>query len=94
MTVPRSLAVHRQPIQSIQLHGFGDASRSGVGAAVFTVTEQEAGFTRRLVAAKARLAKQGLTIPRLELVSAHMVKNLLTNVKDALKRFPVLGLHG
>ena len=32
----------------------------------------ESGITQRLVAAKARLVKQGLTIPRLELVSAHM----------------------
>ena len=61
---------------------------------MFAVVEQEAGITQRLVAAKARLAKQGLTIPRLELVSAHMVTNVLANVKDALKGFPVVGLHG
>ena len=76
------------------MHGFGDASGYGVGATVFAVVEQEAGITQRLVAAKARLAKQGLTIPRLELVSAHMVTNVLANVKDALKGFPVVGLHG
>lgn len=62
---PRSLAVHREPIQSIQLHGFGDASGDGVGVAVYTVTEQESGTTQRLVVTKARLAKLGLTIPRL-----------------------------
>ena len=39
-----------------------------------------------LVTAKARLAKQGLSIPRLELVLGHMATNLITN---ALEGFPV-----
>ena len=39
--------------------------------------------------AKSRLAKKGLTIPRLELVSGHMVTNLLHNVKESLQEFPV-----
>jgi hypothetical protein len=35
------------------------------------------------------LAKQGLTIPKLELVSGHMAVNLITNVKIALEGFNV-----
>ena len=50
-------------------------------------------FNQGLVAAKARLAKQGLTIPRRELVSGHMAVNLLSNVQDALQGFPVTSLH-
>ena len=42
-------------------------------------------WNKGLVAAKARLAKEGLTIPRLELVSAHMAANLVTNVRNALQ---------
>ena len=57
------LAEHRHPIESIPWHGFGDTSGHGVGAAVYTVVKQESGLAQRLVAAKARLAKQGLTIP-------------------------------
>ena len=34
-----------------------------------------------LVASKARLAKEGLTIPRLELVAGHMAVNLAINVE-------------
>ena len=41
------------------------------------------------MAAKSRLAKKGLTIPRLELVSGHMATNLVHNVKEALQGFPV-----
>ena len=45
------------------------------------------------MAAKSRLAKQGLTIPRLELVSAHMAVNLVNNVQEALQGFPVFEVH-
>lgn len=47
-----------------------------------------------LLAAKSRLAKKGLTIPRLELVSAHMAANLVENVKNALEGQPVRSVHG
>ena len=49
--------------------------------------------TQGLVAANARLAKEGLTIPRLELVAGHTAANLLTNVRDALIWFPVKSLY-
>ena len=94
IAVSRALADHREPIQAIQLHGFGNASSCGVGAAVYAVVKQESGTTQRLVAAKARLPKQGLTIPRLELISALMVTNLLANVKVALEGLPVTELNG
>ena len=92
--VNRALADHREPIQEIHLHGFGDASSCGVGAAVYAVVKQESGTTQQLLAAKARLSKQGLTIPRLELIAAHMVTNLLVNVRGALEGFPVANLNG
>ena len=75
--VPRSLVLAREPIQAVALHAFGDASAQGVAAAVYAVVEQETGVKQGLVAAKARLAKQGLSIPRLELVAGHMAVNLL-----------------
>lgn len=45
------------------------------------------------MSAKARLVKQGLTIPRLDLISAHMVRNLLVNLKFALD-LPIIGING
>ena len=91
--VPRSLAVHRESIESIKLHSFGDASKSGVAACVYAVVEQASGTNQGLVTAKARLPKQGLTIPRLELVAAHMAANLVVNVREALTGFPVESSH-
>ena len=68
----------------IQLHAFGDASTQGVGAAVYAVIRQSSGTTQPLVAAKGRLAKLGLRVPRLELLSTHMATNLVTNVRNTL----------
>ena len=67
---------------------------NGLGATAFALVTQESGITQRLVAAKSRIAKKGLAIPQLELVAAHMVANLLTNVKEAFSGFPVADLHG
>ena len=85
----RTLAPHRESIEVVELHSFGDASGHGVSAAVYAVVRQASGTTQGLVAAKARLAKQRLTIPRLELVAGHMAVNLVDNVRRALAGFPV-----
>ena len=92
--VPRPIVHHREKVQEVELHSFGDASISGVGAAVYAVVRQESGTTQRLVAAKGRLAKQNLTIPRLELVGAHMATNLLINVGNAYDNLPPPMLYG
>ena len=72
VTVPRPIAPYHEPIEGMQLHAFGDASGQGVAAAVYGVTKQSSGETQMLIAAKSRLAKRGLTIPRLELIAGHM----------------------
>ena len=91
--VPRSLAPYQQPITTITLHAFGDASKTGVAAAVYAVVEQSEGTTQGLVCAKSRLAKRNLTIPRLELVAGHMAVNLVTNVERAIDRDRVKAVH-
>ena len=55
---------------------------------LYVVVSQESG-----VAAKARLAKQNLTIPRLELLSGHMAINLLKNVAEALQGIPLINKY-
>ena len=49
----------------------------------------EEGVNQVLVASRARLAKKGLTIPRLELVYGHVAANVLSNVSEALEGFRV-----
>ena len=64
-----------------------------MATAVYAVTQQPSGETQGLVAAKSRLAKKGLTIPRLELVAGHMATNLAHNVKESLQGLPVTSVH-
>ena len=61
---------------------------------MFAIVRQAQGTQQGLVTAKSRLAKQGLTIPRQELVSAHMTANLISNVKEASTGFAVEGVYG
>ena len=89
ITFVRALIQYQEPISSISLHVFEDASEVGVATSAFTVVSQPSGVTQGIVAAKARLAKQGLTIPRLELVACHMAASLATNVREALDGYPV-----
>ena len=93
-TVPRPIVKYREPVLSLELHAFGDASTQGVGAVVYSVVRQRSGITQQLVAAKSALAKEGLTVPRLELVSAHMATNLVANVRKALTGLPEPTIHG
>ena len=58
-----------------------------MAAVVYAVVVQELGVNQGLVAAQVRLAKKGLTIPRLDLVPGYMAVNLLTNLTEALKGF-------
>ena len=94
VTTPRVLTLQREQIEQIELHFFCDASVNGVSVTVHAVVKQRSGVNTGLVATKARLAKQGLTIPRLEFVSAHMATNVINNVRCALEGFPVKQFFG
>ena len=61
---------------------------------MYAVIHQVSGISQGLVAASSRLAKKNLTIPRLELVSAHMAANLVDNVRKALEGYPVTQVQG
>jgi hypothetical protein len=87
VSTQRSLASYQEPIEKVQIHAFGDASGKGISAVVYTVITQESGTTQGLITAKSRIAKQGLTIPHLELVAGHMAVNLAANVRESLNGF-------
>ncbi len=88
VTIPRPIAPFREMVEKLEIHGFGDASGEGLCAVVYTVARQPSGVTQELLAAKARLAKKGLTIPRLELVACHTATNLVINASKALDHIP------
>ena len=58
VTVPRCLAKYEEPICSIDLHVFADASIKGVCAVIYVVVNQDSGTTIGLLASKSRLSKK------------------------------------
>ena len=59
-----------------------------MGAAVYSIIFLMRRVTQTLIAAKSRPAKRSLTVAMLELISAHMATNLVTNVTNALNVLP------
>ena len=94
VTTSRPIAPYHEATDGLELYAFGDASTYGIGAAVYSVVHQRRGVTQTVVTARARLAKKDMTIPRLELVSAHMAANLVTNVRNALQDLPEPTVYG
>ena len=92
--VPRSIPMYNEKIRSVTLHAFADASSKGVCAAVYAVVDQLKGKSQGLLTSKSRLTKKKLTIPQLELIATHMATNLLSNVKIALRKYPIPNCYG
>lgn len=87
--VPRPISPIQAKIERVVLHAFADASKDGVSAVLYAVVQQGGEINQGLLASKSRLSKKNLTIPRLELVAAHMAANILENSSHALKMFPL-----
>ena len=62
--IPHSLAPATEPVWGIDLHVFGDPSGTRTAAVVYAVVHRDSSTNQGLVNAKARLAKKGLTIPK------------------------------
>ena len=82
LTVPRSVVIKEN--HDVMLHGFADASKVAVAAAVYIVSSDETGGTKEnLLLAKSRLAPKALSVPTLEFVAAHTLSKLMADVKKA-----------
>ena len=86
IAIPRCmLAKVEGEITKVSLHGFGDASRYAYCAMFFLVCVTTQGTYSRLLCSKTRVAPlKALSIPRLELMSARILVNLMDTVKNAL----------
>ena len=72
-------------IRSIKLHGFADASNIAYGANVYLRVTTSSGVSVRLLASKTKVAPlKKETIPRLELLAALTLANLMKSVSDSL----------
>lgn len=76
-----------ESVESIELHGFADASTKAYGACVYIVYRLKNGESEvSLITAKSRVTPlKGETIPRLELLASLILARLITNVSEAVK---------
>ncbi|XP_011858940.1 PREDICTED: uncharacterized protein LOC105556458 [Vollenhovia emeryi] len=74
-------------VQSVELHGFSDASNLAMAAVVFIrIIDSTGNISTNLVCSKTRVAPlKRLTIPRLELTAALMLARLIYHVQKALE---------
>ena len=84
ISVPRSVV--SKDVRRIDLHGFADASKLAVSAAVYAlVFHHVAPVHQSLLVAKSRIAPKHLSIPRLELIAAHTLSKLMNHVKEVME---------
>ena len=90
--IPRCyFTLSKRSLSQCSLQGFCDASNAAYAAVVYMKTEGEFGNAISFVAFKTSIAPTAKqTIPRLELLSALLLRSLIENVATALK--PVLEL--
>ena len=77
---------NKTEISNIELHGFSDASEQAYGCVIYIRIEYEDGtLVTRFVTSKAKVAPLSRqTIPRLELMGAHLLAQHISNVKEVL----------
>ena len=72
-------------IESVELHGFSDASSIAYGGNVYLRVNASTGVSTQLLASKTRVAPlKGETIPRLELLGALTLAKLINSVCNSL----------
>ena len=69
---------------------FADASNIACSAVTIAVVEGETGVVKGLLTSKSRISKRNTSIARLELVGGQMAANMVRNLHNALKRWPIV----
>ena len=83
-----------QNVCEFEIHGFSDASKTAVCAALYTVEYQgSTPVNQSLLVAKSRVAPKDTIIPRLELIAAMTLAKLHSNVLRSLKVQPIRSVH-
>ena len=81
--------IYHRPIEEVvkcSLHGFGDASKRAYCAVIYFVYRTNVGVYARMLTTKARVAPlKETSIPRLELMSARLLAQVMNTVRDSLK---------
>ena len=90
LNIPRCYFVREKKPVCRQLHGFSDASDQAIAVVVYLRTAYQAGDVDvRLIASKTKVAPpKKQSIPRLELMGAHILSKLVDTVFNPFKLLP------
>ena len=92
VSIPRS--VISGEVVKMVLHGFADASKLAISAAIYIVAYySNSDVSQRLLVSKSRIAPKK-SIPRLELVGAHTLCRLVNHVRKTLDEYSIEEFHG
>ena len=87
VSIPRCYFLKGKKVKNVQIHGFSDASECAYAGVVYLRVEYESGEVQvRFVTSKAKVSPiKKQTIPRLELMGAVLLSNLVDTVKKTLQ---------
>ena len=85
IVLPRATSLKLESVTAIDLNVFGDSSILANCTTVYAVVYQPSITDKGLLVSKSRISKKDVTVPRLELLAAHMGSKLLSNVLSALR---------
>ena len=94
ITIPRSRPLPDLITNYADISIFGDSSTVGTCVIAYAVVFQPNGTQQKIIASNLWWPKQKLSIPRIELVAAHMVENLADNIKTALTNLTIRNVFG
>ena len=92
--VPRSIPSADTPLNAIDIQVFANSSMIGTCETAYAVIHQTGPVNQHLIASKSRLAKQNMSIPRLDLIAIRMTSNLPENIKSVLTNYNIRDIHG
>ena len=88
ISVPRSVVAKKGDM--FEIHGFSDASKVAICAAIYVIEYCEnLPVNQKFLAAKSRVAPKDGSIPRLQLIAALMLVRLQANVLKALRNIDI-----
>ena len=83
ISVPRCSVLQGEG-RRLYIHGFSDASKVGVSAAIYILSKSGEHCEQNLLVSKSRISPKNQSTPRLELVGAYMLSKLINHVKETL----------
>ena len=85
--IPHSVVPEK--VETINLHGFADASKLAVAAVIYLQVNSGMVSQQSLLASKSKIARKDVSVPRLEFAAAHIFSRLMKHTEETLKAYNI-----